>query len=401
MIKADGDRTLRRLRGEKNVLIKYRHALTRAIPKKIIKQSTRNFSSSISPAQPFEFHRQISLGNSTSQYSSQTAIDTLWLLLQHSPPVTTPADKSVKTDLVLVNPAAGAGRGRNVLARLQSFAKERDWRVEFQVPQSAERFAQQTRAAVAENRKRIFIVGGDGTFQLALNSLQSTNEIALGIIPAGAGNDLASALGLSVDPIEATSQLLEGEPRLIDVARVRTSEGTQRLYMAGGGVGLDSEAMHFAGGVYKNLRGRARYLLAAVRAFANHKPMQITIWVDGANVGEVRDETLLVGILNTPSYGAGLRMAPQALVDDGKLDLVWMGDLSLSEVLAILPALASKGELRAKRLVRQRVEHVRLETDRPCLFQADGEIVGSTPVEIEIMPKAARLLCPRELSPKV
>src|SRR5277367_294561 len=110
MIKADGDRTLRRLRGKKNVLIKYRHALTRAIPMEIIKQSTRNFSSSISPAQPFKVHWQISLRNSTSQYSSQTAIDTLCLLLQHSPPVTTLAEKSLKTDVVLVNPAAGAGR---------------------------------------------------------------------------------------------------------------------------------------------------------------------------------------------------------------------------------------------------------------------------------------------------
>lgn len=298
-------------------------------------------------------------------------------------------------DLVLVNPAAGGGLAEDVLPLLQDFARRRGWRVEFRSTQSAENLAVEARRGAAEGHKRIFVLGGDGTFQALLNALAGAPEVVLGVIPAGGGNDLAAAIGLPHDPLLAADLLLDGQPAFLDAALVRTADGKERLYTGGGGVGLDAEAARYAGGVYRNLRGRPRYLLSAVRALMGFHSLRVRAFIGTDRQVEINANALLLGVLNTPSYGAGLRLAPDAQTDDGKLDLVLLEDLSFLEVLALLPSLARRGELRTARVQRFRVERVRIETDRPCSFHGDGEILGNTPVEVSVVPSAVRILCPR------
>ncbi len=298
-------------------------------------------------------------------------------------------------DLVLVNPAAGGGLAQDVLPLLQDFARRRGWRVEFRSTQSAENLAVEARKGAAEGHKRIFVLGGDGTFQALLNALAWAPDVVLGVIPAGGGNDLAAAIGLPHDPLLAADLLLDGQPAFLDAALVRTADGKERLYTGGGGVGLDAEAARYAGGVYRNLRGRPRYLLSAVRALMGFHSLRVRAFIGTDRQVEINANALLLGVLNTPSYGAGLRLAPDAQTDDGKLDVVLLEDLSFLEVLALLPSLARRGELRTARVQRFRVERVRIETDRPCSFHGDGEILGNTPVEVSVVPSAVRILCPR------
>lgn len=266
--------------------------------------------------------------------------------------------------------------------------------------ESREDLAKQAKEAAKNGCKRIFVLGGDGTFQVLINALVQFPEIILGILPAGGGNDLAAALGLPLDPVRAAEMLLAGEPVFLDAARARTSDGLERLYIGGGGVGLDADAALYAGGVYRNLRGRLRYLLSALRALIGFHPIKLRVRAEGSEL-ENRDVTaLLLGILNTPSYGAGLRLAPDARIDDGKLDLVLLEDLSFLEILALLPVLASRGELQTKRVQRTRVERVRIETEQPCRFHGDGEILGSTPIEVEVVRGAIRVLRPAKAPPR-
>lgn len=297
-------------------------------------------------------------------------------------------------DLLLVNPSAGGGRAAEALPALQEFAAQRGWNVQFCVTETPADLAARAREAAEAGRKRILVLGGDGTFQLLLNAVAGHPEIVLGVIPAGGGNDLAASLGLPPDPLRAAALLLEGETRHLDAARVRTSEGKEWLYTGGGGVGLDAEAARYAGGAYRNLRGRLRYLLAAVRALFGFHAIQVRIHMAGSEPQIVEASALLVGVLNTPSYGAGLCLAPEAKTDDGRLDLVLLDDLSVVEVLALLPALLSRGELRTKRVRRFSVERARIETETPRWFHGDGELLGMTPVEISVAPRAIRVMCP-------
>lgn len=284
---------------------------------------------------------------------------------------------------------------QEVLPSLEEFAVRRGWPVEFRSTDSPENLAVEARQEAAEGRKRIFVLGGDGTFQVLLNALAGAPGVVLGVIPAGGGNDLAAAIGLPQDPLLAADLLLDGQPAFLDAALARTADGRERLYTGGGGVGLDAEAARYAGGVYRNLRGRSRYLLSAVRALLGFHSLRVRALIGTGQQVEINANALVLAVLNTPCYGAGLRLAPDAQTNDGKLDLVLMEDLSILEILALLPSLAHRGELRTARIRRFCVERVRIETDRPCSFHGDGEILGNTPVEVTVVPNAVRVLRPR------
>jgi diacylglycerol kinase (ATP) len=193
--------------------------------------------------------------------------------------------------------------------------------------------------------------------------------------------------------------LTQGEAMLLDAACVRTADGAERLYMGGGGVGLDAEAARFASGVYRKMRGRSRYLLSAIRALGKFRGIEVRVSLEGAKQDSLHATALVLGILNTPSYGAGLRLAPEARMEDGRLDLVLLENLSALEIAGILPRLAVSGEIRTERIQRHRVKRVRIETERPCAFHADGEIVGVTPVEVAVVPGAMRVWRPRKAGP--
>jgi diacylglycerol kinase (ATP) len=281
---------------------------------------------------------------------------------------------------------------------LREFAHRIGWMVDIIVTQTPNDLAQEAGRTAERGQKRIFVLGGDGTFQLLVNAVARYPQTILGVIPAGTGNDLAAALGLPSDPVQAAALLLEGAVCELDVARVRTSEGNERLYTGGGGVGLDAEAAQYANGAYRRLPGRFRYLMGAIRALFGFDaiPVKVTFEEDEPKTLEAR--TLLVAVLNTPSYGGGLCLAPEAKTNDGRLDLVILEDSSFGRILTWLPALAFRGQLKTQRLQRFHTTHIKIETDPPCRFHGDGEILGMTPVEVSIVPRAIRVLRPAKKS---
>jgi diacylglycerol kinase (ATP) len=105
-------------------------------------------------------------------------------------------------------------------------------------------------------------------------------------------------------------------------------------------------------------------------------------------------QVLVAGVLNTPNYGGGLRLAPDARIDDGLLTTLFVKNLSTLQVMGVLPRLLVRGDLPECYVNRVSASRVRLTTDRPCSFHGDGEILGPAPVEIEVVPRAVRVLAP-------
>jgi diacylglycerol kinase (ATP) len=173
----------------------------------------------------------------------------------------------------------------------------------------------------------------------------------------------------------------------------RTADGNRHLYVGGGGVGLDADAASYAA-TYAWLPGRVRYIAAALRALREFKPLRVRAEFPGSELPPMDAPALLAGVLNTPSYGAGLRLAPAARIDDGSLTTLLVRNLSASQVLAVVPRLLARGDLPGSYVTRASATRVRLSTDRECLFHGDGEILGLAPVEIEVLPKAVRVLAP-------
>jgi len=247
------------------------------------------------------------------------------------------------------------------------------------------------RQAVNQNHRVLLALGGDGTFQALVNGVCGS-DVMIGILPSGGGNDFAAALGLPSDPVSAAQIILKGKPRYVDLVRVRTAGGRTRLYAGGGGIGLDAEAARFASGPYHRLPGRLRYIASALRALSGHLPLKVRLEFPEEALPPVETVALLASVLNTPTYGAGLRLAPDARIDNGLLHVVILENLSTLSVLRLLHRLVGSGDLRTSRVKRWTVKAVRISADLPCLFHGDGEILGPAPVEIEVVPNAIRVL---------
>lgn len=295
--------------------------------------------------------------------------------------------------VVFVNPAAGGRRTGAYLPRIRNLFEAHALPAEFVLTKSSEELEAWARERIARKHRLLLAMGGDGTFQGLANAAFGS-DILLGILPAGGGNDFAVALGLPENPVAAAEAILRGQPRWVDLVRVRTADGRERLYVGGGGVGLDAEAAGYASGMYRRLPGRLRYVAAALRALRGFAPLQVREEFPESDLPPIESKVLLAGVLNTPTYGAGLRLAPEAQISDGWIDAVFVNDLSLWRVLKLLPRLLRSGELRIPEVTRIRAKRVELTTSRPCMFHGDGEIIGPAPVEIEVAPHAVQVLTP-------
>jgi diacylglycerol kinase (ATP) len=304
-----------------------------------------------------------------------------------------PSVLSESTAMVFVNSMAGGGRATLHLPRIQTLFESFQVHAQFVITSSAEELEASAQNAISQGQRSLFAMGGDGTFQ-ALANAAFRSDALLGVLPVGGGNDFAAGLGLPSDPIKAAEAVLRGKPRLVDLVSARTADGRTRLYVGGGGVGLDAEAARYASGAYRRFPGRLRYVASTLRALAGYEPLNVQIDFPESEFASVKAKALLAAVLNSPTYGAGLRLAPDAKLDDGSLHVVLIEDLSALEVLKLLPRLMRSGELRTTRVKRWRVQRLRLSTDRSSVFHGDGEILGPTPVEIEVVPNAISVLAP-------
>ncbi len=297
--------------------------------------------------------------------------------------------------VVFVNPTAGGGRTLAILPRIRTVFEFAGVPAEFVCIGSDEQLASNALAAVERGARLLFALGGDGTLHRLLNAAYGP-DVVFGVLPTGGGNDFAAGLQFPQEPLAAAEAVLRGQVKRVDLVRARTADGRARLYLGGGGLGIDAEAARLANGAFRRFPGRSRYVASALRAFFGHRAIRVKAEFPKSDLPSMEFNALLAAVLNTPSYGAGIRLAPDARLDDGWLDAVIVEDLSVLQVLAILPRLLRKGELRTASVKRFRVQCVKFTTDRPCLFHGDGEILGQTPVEIEVVPQGLRVLAPAQ-----
>lgn len=296
--------------------------------------------------------------------------------------------------LLIVNPAAGRGRASRLAAPVAEFLRGRGASVCVHTATSSEQASRQARAAAGEFGC-IAAVGGDGTVNAVATGVFGTG-VALGILPAGNGNDIARGLGLPRDPFDAARALVRHLPKRVDALCACFADGTTRLYLGAGGVGLDSEAARLAQERFTDVPGTIRYIAAALWALGKYRPLEVKLETENGTLDRVCAKVLLLAVANGPSYGGGLRIAPQADMCDGQLDLVLVEPLHWSRIIEALPRLLQNGNLRYPELRRFRTRRVHIMTSPPAVFHGDGELLGHTPVEITVLPAAVPVVAPLE-----
>ena len=243
-----------------------------------------------------------------------------------------------------------------------------------------------TQAALARGVSLIVAWGGDGTVN-EVASMVAFRDASLAVIPSGSGNGLARELRIPFDPAAAFATALGGVDRVIDAGEL---DG--RLFFNIAGLGLDARVAHqfAAHGLVR--RGFVRYLEIAARELLTFEPHEYAILADGA---QARTRAMIVAIANGRQYGNGALIAPDARIDDGKLDVVIVDHRSLFKTLCGVPKLfrGKLGEVDGVRMFT--TSTVEITSDRPVLYHVDGEpFVGGAAISARIHRSALRVRVP-------
>ncbi len=296
--------------------------------------------------------------------------------------------------------AVHPGSGQGSAARIAGTVAERLRAEVDELTLIAADTPQRFRGLVADCRAAgldaLVVLGGDGAMHQAVQCCAGT-EMALGLVPAGTGNDFARALGIPERPGEAVetvlSALRSGRRRVVDVGRADgvASEGT-RWFGTVLCTGFDA-AVNARANRLPWPSGPRRYDVALLRELVSLRSRPVVVDTD---VERVTLEATLVAVGNTALYGGGVPICPGARPDDGLFDVTVVGRVSRLQLARILPRLRTGAHVRHPAVHTLRASWVRIEhhvagTPRWPVF-ADGDALGALPVTVTCVPRALHVL---------
>jgi diacylglycerol kinase (ATP) len=236
----------------------------------------------------------------------------------------------------------------------------------------------------------IVAVGGDGTVSEVAEALIGTDQ-PMAVIPLGTGNDLARSLGFGTDIEKAAEAALNGEPWRIDAYRW-TCGGQQGHGVNIAGCGFDAVVAARINEGYRWIRGTQAYIAAMLESLVRYQPAPVQICVDGESL---ETTAMLIAVANAQSYGGGMRVAPNAGLDDGLLDVVVVQGLPKLQFLKAFPQVFKGTHVDHPRVRVLRGRYVEIQATPSLPFLVDGELIGASPVKIEVVPKALTVMRPR------
>lgn len=292
--------------------------------------------------------------------------------------------------IFIVNPAAGRGRAGRVGRAARNSARllrEAGLSVEMRLTREPGHAGELARQAVREGCEHLAVCGGDGTIAEVLPAAVQ-GSIALGILPFGTANDLARALDIPRRVRAATDVLLAGHTDTIDLGCVNG-----RPFATVAAFGFDAEVNQVAAQQQLPLPGSMGYVCAALWHLARFRPPRVRI---SGEFGQVEQEVLMVAVGNTRSYGGGMQITPGANPRDGKLDVCIIRQVPRRTVISVLPRLFFGSHVRHPAVRVERSRWIRIDCLDACprVVYADGERVGQSPVFVDTMTRALRLVLP-------
>ncbi|MFD0026339.1 diacylglycerol kinase [Streptomyces sp. NPDC058382] len=288
---------------------------------------------------------------------------------------------------LFVNPTAGRGRGARAAQPAASALRDAGFSVRTVLGEDADDALRRAREAVAGGTGALIAVGGDGMMSLALQAIAGT-PTPLGVVAVGTGNDFARALGLPIrDPAAAgrlAAEALKGSVvREIDLGRVG-----DRWFGSVLASGFDSR-VNDRGNRMRWVGGRFKYDLAILAELAAFRPLTYRMSLDGGPVREIRATLIAVG--NGSTYGGGMRICADAVMDDGLFDVTVVGECSRTTLLKVFPKVYKGTHLGHPAVTVHRVSSIELEAVGVTAY-ADGEPLGALPLTATCVRGAARVL---------
>lgn len=288
---------------------------------------------------------------------------------------------------LVVNPSAGGGRAGAQLRSVESALRAAGHDLRVTPTRSLEHADELASAAVADGRVAV-AMGGDGIVGRVAGVVSSLDGV-LGVLPGGRGNDFCRAVGLPARAVEACAVLSTGRERALDLGVVR-SAGGEAAFLGIASIGFDSEVQERVLTTRLPLGGLV-YGYGALMTAARWRHAQFDCRVDGTALPL---HGWSVAVSNSGRYGGGMRLAPDASMTDGLLDVVTTSATGRLRFLRSLPTVFRGTHVRRASVAVRPARTVELAADRPFRVFADGDPVGSLPATVTVRPGAVRVLLP-------
>lgn len=285
---------------------------------------------------------------------------------------------------LIVNPSAGGGRAGRALARVQAALSALGLEHHVELTLSLDHAGELAQAATSAGEAAVAL-GGDGLIGAVAGAIKHTDGV-LGVLPGGRGNDFARVLGIPLEPSAACEVLAAGVVRSLDLGQVGS-----RTFIGIASCGFDSDANRIANAT-RLVPGNFVYVYGALRALTGWRPATFTVTPDGGAAHTLTGYT--VAAANSKAYGGGMLLAPDASLQDGKLDVVLVGQIPRLRFLRLLPTVFKGQHVRLANVALMRAEAVTISADRPFTMYADGDPIGELPLTVRALPGAVRVLVP-------
>ena len=291
----------------------------------------------------------------------------------------------------ILNPASGNADVQSVEQALADLCQRNGWKNEVYRMSGDEDLAEVAQQAGSQGATRIAAAGGDGTVTGVINGLVDSN-VPVAIIPIGTGNGLARAMKIPLK-IEEAVKLLEGEYRVQEIDAMRVNE---KHYVLNVSAGISSRAMRETPSEEKQRKGILAYIESILKDDSKDEARIFDLEIDGHHL---RVEAVEVLVSNGRILeGSPLMYGKRDTFADGQWQANVLGAKNMSEVVNLAWDLlvdADEGNSKLHRLAVRK--QMRIDTQgQPMPVQADGEVIGQTPVNLNLVPKAVRLIVPDE-----
>ena len=286
--------------------------------------------------------------------------------------------------LLIVNPSAGGGRAAHRLPLVEAELRARG--IAFRVARTTSMdHARELARETLETGEIAAAMGGDGITGAVAGELRGTDTGLLAVIPGGRGNDFARKLGIGAEPAEACDVLAEGRELAVDVADVGG-----RTFLGIASAGIDSDSQDVANATRLPLGGLV-YVYGALRAISTWRPVRWTVDVDGERT---EFTGYSVAVANSGIFGGGMRLAPDASLEDGLLEVVLIEDAPRRTYLRGLPRVFDGSHLREPNVRLLQGREITVASDRPFVAYADGDPIADLPATVRVLPGALRVMAP-------
>ena len=302
---------------------------------------------------------------------------------------------------MIVNPVVGGGRGLDDFPLISRLLREAGIHAEPVFTEHKFHACELTVSAVREGYRRILVVGGDGTLHEVVNGLfiqqvVTPSEVLLAMVPVGTDSDWARSFGTSNRYQDAVRNIAEGHSFLQDVGVVSYEEAhyRQTRYVANvAGVGFDASLLRRITHLQKKGRlNGLRRLWCVLSTYFGYKSSGVKIWIDDHRLYNGFLFSIALGICK---YNGGVNQLPDAVADDGLWDLSLVKPIHFWHVLFRFRYLYNGDIYRIRHVRHVRGRRIRIESTPEVSVEVDGELLGETPLEFSILPRAIRVVVSR------